>query len=328
MASRRSGRRGKGGKGFVMAIGSALLIGAGAGGYLYFSGDSTAEASAKLADVVPDVTSILKPREDRAEKPAADANAATLAQLGQTIAECEATLALTDKALEDGLRASYAKLCPLLEGPMPRAERDRAIEVFHKITKELFLNSTHNEFNENYAVKSGDSFAVIASRAGISLNLLYDLNNKQRGARDIHPGDNLKLPKGKPNLIVRKADFTASLYFGDKLVRQYIIAHGKGDNTPEGQTSISSKIVDPEKGSQGSRDPVNEMRLRWLGMEPYVDTRPGKPAEKRRGFGFHGTIYPDSIGKMESLGCIRMKDADVIELYDIVREGNKVEVKA
>jgi lipoprotein-anchoring transpeptidase ErfK/SrfK len=109
------------------------------------------------------------------------------------------------------------------------------------------------------------------------------------------------------------------------MVRQYVIAHGKGDNTPEGETTITSKVVDPEKGSRGPNDPVNEMRVRWIGLDRWADARNGNV---RNGIGFHGTIYPDSIGKMESLGCIRMRDADVVELYDIVREGNKVEIRA
>jgi LysM repeat protein len=243
----------------------------------------------------------------------------------KAIAESESALTLEGHARDAGLREGYAKLCPLLEGPLPMAEREQALAVFHKITGELFLSPIHNEFAENYVVKSGDSFAVIAHRAGISLNLLYDLNNKPRGITSLHAGDNLKLPKGRPAVIVRKADFTASLYFGDQLVRQYVIAHGKGDNTPEGQTTITSKTMDPEKSSRGARDPVNEMRLRWMGLDPWNDARTG---QRRNGIGFHGTIYPDSIGKMESLGCIRMRDADVIELYDIVREGNKVEIRA
>jgi lipoprotein-anchoring transpeptidase ErfK/SrfK len=213
----------------------------------------------------------------------------------------------------------------MLEGPMPTAEREQAIVVFHKITDELFLSPIHNAFSENYLVKSGDSLAVIAHRAGISLNLLYDLNKKPRGSKAIHPGDNLKLPKGKPSVVVRKTDYTASLYFGDNMVRQYVIAHGKGDNTPEGETTITSKVVDPEKGSRGPNDPVNEMRVRWIGLDRWADARNGNV---RNGIGFHGTIYPDSIGKMESLGCIRMRDADVVELYDIDREGNKVEIRA
>ena len=104
---------------------------------------------------------------------------------------------------------------------MPVEERARAIGVFHTITDELFLSAVHNEYCVNYVVANGDSYDRIAKRHKISKNLLYDLNNRPRDAKMLHPGDNLKVPKGEPRLVVRKRDFTASLYFGDYLVRQY-----------------------------------------------------------------------------------------------------------
>ena len=42
----------------------------------------------------------------------------------------------------------------------------------------------------------------------------------------------------------------------------------------------------------------------------------------------HGTAYPESIPGMTSRGCVRMSDDDVIELYDIIRIGNRVEIRA
>jgi len=327
MASRRSGRRGKGGRGLATLAGGALLIGAGAAAYFYVSDSKVSQAAATVAEIVPDVSKMISSREEKPAEPASVQEPAGLAVVDSAISEAEGALALEGRELEAGLRAGYAALCPLLEGPLPLADRERALRVFHEITRRLFLGPEHNEFNDNYTVRHGDSFAVIAHRAGISINLLYDLNNRERGSRMIHAGDNLKLPRGRPCIVARKGDYTASLYFGDKLVRQYVIAHGRGDNTPEGQTAIKDMVKDPEKSSRGARDPVNEMRLRWIGLEAYADARSGKP-DKRTGFGFHGTIYPDSIGRMESRGCIRMRDADVIELYDICREGNKVEIRA
>ncbi|MCL4731942.1 MAG: L,D-transpeptidase family protein, partial [Planctomycetes bacterium] len=226
-------------------------------------------------------------------------------------------------------KEAWARLARMLEGPMPLEERQRALPVFHGLTGELFLSPVHNEFSENYVVKPGDSFDRIASRAGVSTALLYDLNNKPRGHKTLHPGENLKLPRGKVSIVVRKRDYTTSLYFGENLVRQYIVAHGSNDNTPEGVSVISSMSIDPEKQSRGPNDPVNEMRLRWIGLDAYNDARAKDPKNARRtGIGLHGTAYPESIPGMTSRGCVRMKDQDVIELYDIVRIGNKVEVRA
>ena len=43
-------------------------------------------------------------------------------------------------------------------------------------------------------------------------------------------------------------------------------------------------------------------------------------------FRIHGTNEPDTIGKAVSSGCIRMMNADVIDLYNRVRVGTRVVV--
>jgi lipoprotein-anchoring transpeptidase ErfK/SrfK len=43
-------------------------------------------------------------------------------------------------------------------------------------------------------------------------------------------------------------------------------------------------------------------------------------------FRIHGTNEPNSIGKAVSSGCIRMMDADVIDLYGRVAKGTPVVV--
>ena len=40
----------------------------------------------------------------------------------------------------------------------------------------------------------------------------------------------------------------------------------------------------------------------------------------------HGTNHEESIGQASSHGCIRMRDADIIELFDLVEVGALVEI--
>jgi lipoprotein-anchoring transpeptidase ErfK/SrfK len=44
-------------------------------------------------------------------------------------------------------------------------------------------------------------------------------------------------------------------------------------------------------------------------------------------YGFHGTNNPNSIGKDASNGCIRMKNEDVEEFFELVKEGAIVTIK-
>jgi lipoprotein-anchoring transpeptidase ErfK/SrfK len=43
-------------------------------------------------------------------------------------------------------------------------------------------------------------------------------------------------------------------------------------------------------------------------------------------YAIHGTNNPRSIGTFASYGCIRMHNADIIDLYDRVRVGTPVVV--
>ena len=39
------------------------------------------------------------------------------------------------------------------------------------------------------------------------------------------------------------------------------------------------------------------------------------------GYGIHGTIEPESIGRQSSMGCIRMRPEDVEVVYEVLVEG-------
>ncbi len=71
-------------------------------------------------------------------------------------------------------------------------------------------------------------------------------------------------------------------------------------------------------------DDVIMSRILWLeGMEPgrnqggYVDTY-------QRYIYIHGSNHEDSIGTPESIGCIRMRNQDVVDLYRLVEVGSEV----
>ncbi|MCR2803234.1 L,D-transpeptidase [Paenibacillus soyae] len=95
---------------------------------------------------------------------------------------------------------------------------------------------------------------------------------------------------------------------GSAIVRSYPVGLG-GDRTPEGTFRISEKVRNPN----GRDDGIFGSRGMTLSDTLYA---------------IHGTDEPDSIGKDESLGCIRMRKSDVEELYDMVPLGTKVTIKS
>ncbi|MUT66607.1 L,D-transpeptidase [Paenibacillus sp. NEAU-GSW1] len=109
------------------------------------------------------------------------------------------------------------------------------------------------------------------------------------------------------SIVVDKATHRLAVVSGDIIVRSYPVGLG-GDNTPEGSFYISEKVRNPngkDDGQFGSRGMTLSNTL----------------------YAIHGTDEPDSIGKDESLGCIRMGKADVEELYNLVPLGTPVTIK-
>jgi len=79
------------------------------------------------------------------------------------------------------------------------------------------------------------------------------------------------------------------------------------------------------------RPPV-EMRARHPELPAYMAGGPKNPLGARAMYlgssiyRIHGTNEPKSIGKAASSGCIRMLNADVTELYTLVKIGAEVTV--
>jgi len=62
------------------------------------------------------------------------------------------------------------------------------------------------------------------------------------------------------------------------------------------------------------------------GLEPGVNKGEGIDSRDRRIY-IHGTAEEGLIGKPASGGCVRMKNDDVVELFDLVKAGTLVEIK-
>ena len=118
-------------------------------------------------------------------------------------------------------------------------------------------------------------------------------------------------------MVIDIPRYSLTLFNGASLIKTYPIAIGKPDTpTPTGSYSIINKAVNPT-WRPNSRNPVppgpaNPLGVRWMGFY--------------RGYGIHGNNDPSSVGKSISLGCIRMYNYDVTELYSIVNIGTPVEV--
>lgn len=179
-----------------------------------------------------------------------------------------------------------------------------------------------------YVVVPGDALAKIAKRVRSEHGIVTTAGmirwaNRLTGDK-ILPKQRLRVPKDPLRIAVSKRDFTLWAYLGDGLVRAYDVGLGRDGRTPEATFVIDSRLVkapwpDPETGKiLHYGEPGYQIGTRWLGFR---DEGPNS------GFGIHGTDKPDSIGKNESLGCVRLRDADVEDLFELVPEGTLVTIQ-
>jgi hypothetical protein len=120
-------------------------------------------------------------------------------------------------------------------------------------------------------------------------------------------------------IVVSLQDCKLALIEGDKVLKIWDTAVGaKSSPSPSGNYTIANRLTKPyyyHPGKVIPSGPSNPLGTRWLGLS-------------LKGFGIHGTNAPGSIGKKASHGCIRMRNRDVEELFELVKAGDAVEIYA
>jgi len=120
-----------------------------------------------------------------------------------------------------------------------------------------------------------------------------------------------KLPVTIHTMVINKADNTLKTFASDgQLIGKYPVATGMYHCTPEGTFRIIQKSV-------VSRSGKHRLGTHWMGLNTL-----GRRHRAR--IGIHGTNKPDSIGKWSSLGCIRMRNEHIREVYEAAPLGTKV----
>jgi len=190
----------------------------------------------------------------------------------------------------------------------------RAQEALENTNVKLLFSHIVTPDSFVYEVQKGDGLAKIAKKFNTTVDLISRANDLMPDV--LRYGKKLKITKLKFSIVVDKSQNILTLKADGNVLKTYRVATGKDSSTPVGTFKIITKIVNPPwyppKGKViPSGDPKNVLGSRWLGIS--------KPS-----YGIHGTIDPLSIGKSVTEGCIRMKNAEVEELYSIVPEGTEV----
>lgn len=139
---------------------------------------------------------------------------------------------------------------------------------------------------------------------------------------------------GKPfsgrvtRVVADRAEKILYAYDGDKLVATYPTTVGStATSTPGGKFKVVNKVKMPHYKATVNRDsetnkktfilppgPNSPVGVVWLGLN--------KPS-----YGIHGSPRPEGISRQESLGCVRLTNWDVLELYANIQNGATVEIR-
>ena len=192
---------------------------------------------------------------------------------------------------------------------------DEAIKLLGEVNMKLLKSPIMMPGKEYYSIQSGDYLQKIAKNYNTTVPLIKEMNGMKTDT--IRAGARVLVYNGDFSIRVSKTRNTLDLMAGDKLFKRYSVGTGKFGKTPAIEFKIVDKIVEPPwtRFTDGKQieygDPENVLGTRWMAI---------KSAEHPEitGFGIHGTWEPDSIGQQSSAGCVRMLNADVEELFDIV----------
>ncbi|MBU0503035.1 MAG: L,D-transpeptidase family protein [Candidatus Omnitrophota bacterium] len=210
------------------------------------------------------------------------------------------------------IRLVYQKL--ISESP-----NSKEVSIWQKKVEELNIKLLFSPAitpkSLSYEIKVGDNLTKIAKEHNTTVELLKKSNNLSDDR--IIPGRKIKVWTAPFSIVVDKSQNTLLLKTGEEVFKTYMASTGANNSTPVGIFKIVNKLPNPTWYKAGAvvppGSPENVLGSRWLGFD-------------LAGYGIHGTVEPESLGKQVTQGCVRLANPEVEELYTIVPVGAEVTI--
>jgi hypothetical protein len=249
--------------------------------------------------------------------------------LDYAVFEGERTADPAVKGKSEELTRYYYQQALLTDRLLLADERD-CQKRLQELTERIILNPRRNHLGFGlpavnfHKVEPGDSLTKIAKQYEVTIGSICQLNGQDpKGV--LLAGKTLKVVRGEVTLKVDRARLTATLLVDGAYLLRGPVGIGPGEKTPAGRFTIRTKVIKPDWYYNGKRvpfgDPENILGTRWLGFD--TEENGGFGA----GLGLHGTTIPESVPGRESLGCVRLHNADVEFIYAFLPQGGVVEIR-
>jgi len=203
-------------------------------------------------------------------------------------------------------------------------------------------------YTMRYKFKRGDHPAAVERRLKLHVpsQLIVQVNGLSDASKFLADAD-YKLIKGPFHAIVYKSIYKMDMILHRReenlppvFIKRYDVGLGQNNSTPTGLWRLGCGALIDEK--TGKRERGKLLKARWNPPPNAIQRRsieynmPGYPfgvkgiwislvgldANTRPliDYGIHSTDDQSSIGKQASMGCIRMRDNDIQEVYDRLYE--------
>lgn len=209
-----------------------------------------------------------------------------------------------------------------------REERDRAFSKSQALFDLLMKGgAAPADALLRHKIASGENLWTLArgpwKQAGVTVPPGFVLwVNGMTDARRLRVGQSLRVPREPLTIVVRKSEFELTVLLGGAPFARFPVAVGADAKTPVGVFAAKDCLKNPDWYMNGRRipfgSPENLLGTRWIGFT-------GTP--QAEGIGIHGTNDETTIGQAVSLGCVRMRNADVETVFEWVSAGSRIEIR-
>jgi len=196
------------------------------------------------------------------------------------------------------------------------------------------LPSTHEALVghvEYSATIYNENVVDVTKRYNVGFNQIVNANPQLDTSRGFPAGVTLKVPTAfilppspREGIVVNLAEMR--LYYfpkGSDIVKTYPVGIGKvGKTIPLTNTYVSRKILNPTWTPTADIRAYN--RNQGIILPANIPPGPDNPLGPYAiylgipEYRIHSTIYPDSIGRRASFGCIRMVEEDIKDFFPLV----------
>jgi hypothetical protein len=199
--------------------------------------------------------------------------------------------------------------------------RDRVLKL-RPLAEGLARRSGDSMEHTLYVVQSGETLYDVRAKQrklGNKLNYRWIADFNDKSGYGLRVDEELKIPKQELQVEVWRGARVTVVFAGDRPIRIYPASVGReGEETPLGDFTLG--ICEEKPVYYGVNPPVpygnpeNPLGERWLGFS------------EKTSYGIHGTNSEGTIGSRESEGCVRMHNQDVVDLFDLVPTGTRVQI--